>query len=83
MGRRYEARRLGLPVTDMSDYDYAPVVQAMYDEYDQKALLNAGGYQQAMSMTHCLRPVADAVCLGPTAVAAEVDCGRVIAADIS
>ena len=29
-------------------------------EGDVVALLNAGGYEQAMSMTHCLRPVASA-----------------------
>ncbi len=32
-------------------------------EGDIVAILNAGGYEQAMSMTHCLRPVAGAVYL--------------------
>lgn len=32
-------------------------------EGDVVAILNAGGYEQAMSMTHCLRPVAGAVYL--------------------
>ena len=32
-------------------------------EGDIVAILNAGGYEQAMSMTHCLRPVAEAVYL--------------------
>jgi len=32
-------------------------------EGDVVALLNAGGYKQAMSMTHCLRPVAPALFL--------------------
>jgi diaminopimelate decarboxylase len=35
------------------DYSMAPV-----EEGDIVALLNAGGYHQAMSSTHCLRPVA-------------------------
>jgi len=33
-------------------------------EGDIVALLNAGGYKQAMSMTHCLRPTAPALFLG-------------------
>ena len=33
------------------------------EEGDIVALLNAGGYEQAMSSTHCLRPLADAVFL--------------------
>ena len=33
------------------------------EEGDIVALLNAGGYEQAMSSTHCLRPMADAVFL--------------------
>ncbi len=33
-------------------------------EGDILALLNAGGYHQAMSSTHCLRPMAEAVFLG-------------------
>ena len=40
------------------DYDLAPV-----DEGDIVALLNAGGYHQAMSSTHCLRPHAEAIYL--------------------
>jgi diaminopimelate decarboxylase len=46
------------------DYPMAPV-----REGDIVAILNAGGYDQAMSMTHCLRPLADAVFLdrSPTA----------------
>ena len=32
-------------------------------EGDIVALLNAGGYEQAMSSTHCLRPMAAAVFL--------------------
>jgi diaminopimelate decarboxylase len=40
------------------DYDLPPVVEG-----DIVALLNAGGYHQAMSSTHCLRPHADAVYL--------------------
>ena len=32
-------------------------------EGDIVALLNAGGYKQAMSMTHCLRPTAPALFL--------------------
>jgi diaminopimelate decarboxylase len=38
------------------DYPMPPV-----REGDIVAILNAGGYDQAMSMTHCLRPLADAV----------------------
>jgi diaminopimelate decarboxylase len=40
------------------DYPMAPV-----DEGDIVALLNGGGYLQAMSFTHCLRPLASAVFL--------------------
>jgi diaminopimelate decarboxylase len=40
------------------DYPMMPVVEG-----DIVALLNAGGYHQAMSSTHCLRPMADAVML--------------------
>ena len=40
------------------DYPMAPV-----EEGDIVALLNAGGYHQAMSSTHCLRPMAAAVFL--------------------
>jgi diaminopimelate decarboxylase len=40
------------------DYPMAPV-----DEGDIVAILNAGGYIQAMSSTHCLRPQAPAVFL--------------------
>jgi len=40
------------------DYPMPPV-----DEGDIVALLNAGGYHQAMSFTHCLRPPAGAVFL--------------------
>jgi diaminopimelate decarboxylase len=38
------------------DYPMAPV-----DEGDMIALLNAGGYLQAMSSTHCLRPMGGAI----------------------
>ena len=45
---------------DLFAEDYPmPAVQ----EGDIVALLNAGGYHQAMSSTHCLRPMADAVYL--------------------
>ena len=37
------------------DYPMAPV-----QEGDMVALLNAGGYLQAMSSTHCLRPMGSA-----------------------
>ncbi len=40
------------------DYAMPPV-----DEGDIVAILNAGGYLQAMSSTHCLRPMAEAVFL--------------------
>jgi diaminopimelate decarboxylase len=40
------------------DYPMAPV-----EEGDMVALLNAGGYLQAMSSTHCLRPMGTAVFL--------------------
>ena len=40
------------------DYPMPPV-----EEGDMVALLNAGGYLQAMSSTHCLRPMGDAVFL--------------------
>ena len=40
------------------DYRMSPV-----EEGDMVALLNAGGYLQAMSSTHCLRPMGDAVFL--------------------
>ena len=40
------------------DYPMPPV-----DEGDMVALLNAGGYLQAMSSTHCLRPMGQAVFL--------------------
>jgi diaminopimelate decarboxylase len=39
-------------------YPLQPVVEG-----DIMAILNAGGYHQAMSSTHCLRPMADAVFL--------------------
>ena len=39
----------------VEDYLLPPV-----REGDIVALLNAGGYEQAMSMTHCLRPLAQA-----------------------
>jgi diaminopimelate decarboxylase len=38
------------------DYDLPPVAEG-----DVVALLNAGGYHQAMSSTHCLRPHAEAL----------------------
>jgi diaminopimelate decarboxylase len=40
------------------DYPMAPVAEG-----DIVAILNAGGYFQAMSSTHCLRPLAPAVFL--------------------
>lgn len=40
------------------DYPLPPVAEG-----DMVALLNAGGYEQAMSMTHCLRPTARALFL--------------------
>ncbi len=40
------------------DYPMAPVAEG-----DIVAILNAGGYLQAMSSTHCLRPMAPAVLL--------------------
>ena len=40
------------------DYPMPPV-----EEGDMVALLNAGGYLQAMSSTHCLRPMGDALFL--------------------
>jgi diaminopimelate decarboxylase len=40
------------------DYDLPPVTEG-----DIVALLNAGGYHQAMSSTHCLRPHAEALFL--------------------
>ena len=40
------------------DYPMPPV-----EEGDMVALLNAGGYLQAMSSTHCLRPMGTAVFL--------------------
>ncbi len=40
------------------DYPMAPV-----EEGDMVAVLNAGGYLQAMSSTHCLRPMGSAVFL--------------------
>ena len=40
------------------DYPFADVAEG-----EIVALLNQGGYEQAMSMTHCLRPVAPAVYL--------------------
>lgn len=39
----------------VEDYLLPPVLEG-----DIVALLNAGGYEQAMSMTHCLRPLAQA-----------------------
>jgi diaminopimelate decarboxylase len=41
-----------------ADYPMAPVAEG-----DLVAILNAGGYEQAMSSTHCLRPTAAAVFL--------------------
>jgi len=41
------------------DYPMPPVVEG-----DIVAILNAGGYLQAMSSTHCLRPMAEAIYLG-------------------
>ena len=40
------------------DYPMAPVAEG-----DVVALLNAGGYHQAMSSTHCLRPTGSALFL--------------------
>ena len=40
------------------DYPMAPVAEG-----DIVAILNGGGYKQAMSMTHCLRPMAPAIFL--------------------
>ncbi len=40
------------------DYPIQPV-----NEGDIVALLNAGGYHEAMSSTHCLRPMAEAIFL--------------------
>jgi diaminopimelate decarboxylase len=42
------------------DYPIQPV-----NEGDIVAILNAGGYHEAMSSTHCLRPMADAIFLDP------------------
>lgn len=41
------------------DYPMPPVAEG-----DMVAILNAGGYLQAMSSTHCLRPMGGAVFLG-------------------
>ena len=41
----------------------SPVPMAPVAEGDIVALLNAGGYDQAMSSTHCLRPMGAAVFL--------------------
>ena len=41
-----------------TDYPMAPVAEG-----DIVALLNAGGYHQAMSSTHCLRPTGTALFL--------------------
>jgi diaminopimelate decarboxylase len=40
------------------DYPMPPVAEG-----DIVALLNAGGYHQAMSSTHCLRPMGEAIFL--------------------
>ena len=40
------------------DYPIQPV-----SEGDIVAILNAGGYHEAMSSTHCLRPMAEAIFL--------------------
>ena len=40
------------------DYPIQPVVEG-----DIVAILNAGGYHEAMSSTHCLRPMAEAIFL--------------------
>ena len=40
------------------DYPLQPVVEG-----DIVAILNAGGYHEAMSSTHCLRPMAEAIFL--------------------
>jgi diaminopimelate decarboxylase len=46
--------------SDVFAEDYA---MPLLDEGDIVAILNAGGYLQAMSSTHCLRPMAEAVFL--------------------
>ena len=45
------------------DYPFPDVAEG-----DAVAILNAGGYLQAMSMTHCLRPVGTAIYLEREAV---------------
>ena len=50
--------RLQIAGRDAEDYPMAPV-----EEGDMVALLNAGGYLQAMSSTHCLRPMGGAIFL--------------------
>jgi diaminopimelate decarboxylase len=45
------------------DYPLPPVAEG-----DIVAILNAGGYEQAMSMTHCLRPLAGALFLDRASV---------------
>ena len=50
-------------INEASDVFAEDYPMPMVEEGDVVALLNAGGYDQAMSSTHCLRPMAEAVFL--------------------
>ena len=50
-------------INEASDVFATDYPMAQVEEGDIVAVLNAGGYLQAMSSTHCLRPMAAALFL--------------------
>ncbi len=60
---RTETVTIGGHINEASDVFAEDYAMAPVDEGDIVALLNAGGYHQAMSSTHCLRPLAGAIFL--------------------
>ena len=64
-GRRRGRRRVTVAghINEASDVFAEDYPMPPVEEGDMVALLNAGGYLQAMSSTHCLRPMGEAVFL--------------------
>jgi diaminopimelate decarboxylase len=60
---RTEVVTIGGHINEASDVFAEDYAMPAVEEGDMVALLNAGGYLQAMSSTHCLRPMGEAVFL--------------------
>ncbi|HYH93304.1 MAG TPA: diaminopimelate decarboxylase [Candidatus Saccharimonadales bacterium] len=63
LGARTETVTVAGHINEASDVFAVDYPMARIREGDIVALLNAGGYHQAMSSTHCLRPMGEAVFL--------------------